>query len=134
MSASGLAHRCGIEISTLKEYRCCGFGDTGVQTSEHSGYAHRLACVAYHEVARVECVFHAVESDEFCALLGIPYNHFSASDLIDVEAVEWLAHCMEQIVGDVDVLLIGRNPTADRRSWSHLGDSFTVTPVMVTPL
>ena len=52
-------------------------------------------------------MLHAVEGGEGCACRAVSHDHFSALDLVEVEAVERLTHAEEYEVGDVDDVVDG---------------------------
>ncbi len=100
--ASGCAaHRGGVEACALDEYVGGLLCDSGVESAEYSGDAHRFGCIANHEVGCRKLSLHSVECGEGRAFGTSPDFYASAVDFRQVEAVEWLAESVEYVVGDV---------------------------------
>ena len=101
MATGCLAHPCGMEVSTFKEYIFGGFRRTGIQTAEHTGNTHRLFLIANHQVAFVQFTLHAIKSYKRSTFRHGLYNHLTAFNLICIEAVQRLAESMDDIVGNI---------------------------------
>ena len=129
-----LAYPGGMEIGALQEHIGGLLGHTRVKAAKHTTYAHGFLAVANHQVTVGESALHAVEGDKLGALGHGLDHHSVAFHLGQVKAVHGLSHTQQDVVGDVQMLLMGRCPTASSKSLSHLGLSCTFTPRTVKPL
>ena len=107
MAAGTFADPRGIEIGTFQKHIARGVIRAGAASAQHAGNAHGLAGVADGEVTLREFVFRSVKGDEGGTLRHGAHHDFPAFYHVGIEAVEGLAVCHHDVVGDVDDVVDG---------------------------
>ena len=111
MPLGGLADGAGIKICALYEYVGGRRGNSGVDASEHAGYAHRTVGVRDYDVLGRKLALLLVKGHYPFTLSSPSDDHLSAGDLVSVEGMERLAELPEDEVGNVHYVV--DRPEAD---------------------
>ena len=102
MTTGSLTYPGRMEVGTFQEYILCGFGSTGIQSTEYTGDTHRLFRVTDHQVTIRQRTFHFVQCHELGTFGNSLHHNLTTFDLIGIEAVHRLTVCMYNVVGNID--------------------------------
>ena len=101
VATAGAEHRDRVPRRHLDEHARRGRRHLGLLAAHHAAQADRARVVGDHEVLAGQRAVHAVERREVLSLCGPPDPH-RAGELVQVVAVDRVAHLEHHVVGDVD--------------------------------